>query len=356
MRSTSPASSCRPRWLAACAFAALILAAPAPAHDAVARFDDAVARGLPADVVTGEGMLRIDERLRADVTYADNRREPLFHVTWQGEPGVAVRHGDVLRVVLGGPGEQRVVVVDDRGVRAATRSTSAHRPLPSNRIDPDPTPALRRSGADGSGAAYTDMYLYVYVEDGLENDETTEGGEWSEGWTDDDLVSTFFAAWIEQATRDHFDGLTVHLYLRRHVPGVTTRFAPTATSLDDWKSRLTYLYPPDDETPRHDAPNRLNLFLVRGYAQLPGYVGRVDRLEGHYGMASVSSHPTVPSHEIGHLLGERHELARAGKDTNGRRCVTTMWPNADSLFCGHFSAENIGAARETEARLGRFGP
>lgn len=322
---------------------ALFAPQAALAGSLVDRFDHAVAQPLPMTVPDAPAPLVVQAPLQAAITFSDGQEGRMFKVNWKGLDGVAVRHGNDLRITVKQADRLSIAHFDaehDTPKEWTQRVATGKTAIP---WDPEPAPApihrLRGAGlrsADG----YTDLHLFAYVENGIQE-------------SDDDLVSNLFSDWMSHVTNEHFSGLKLHLQLRRDVPGVTSRFDATESSLDDWIQRVN-AYAPDGETPRHDASNRLNILLVQGVAVLPYYAGMVDRLEGHYAIASITVDPSVPVHEIGHLLGAEHERATL-HGTGDEECATTMWFDATAYpFCGRFSNENIEAMRAVESRLRRF--
>ncbi|UPG86617.1 hypothetical protein L2Y94_04465 [Luteibacter aegosomatis] len=331
----------------ACALATALISPSTFAHSLVSRFDEAVARTLPVTLASRDGELVVRDRIRADVTYSDGRPGQLFAVTWRGTSGLAVREGDGLRVI-----------VDDGESIRSSRFDGA-----SDEVDESARPARSRSRQAGPidrGAApsaarrttraselrsgtYTDLYLFIYVQDGIEDD-------------DESLFGAYLADFTRQLSQEHFVGLNVHVRMRRDVPHVTTRLDPTENSLSDWRQRV-YANPPKDESPDYFSENRLNLLVVNTrYAQLPDALG-VAEGRGDFAIASIHEDARVPAHELGHLLDADHHLAETvAPDASGqpRTCVTTMWPHPDYPACGWFSPANIEWERQWEEGARRF--
>ncbi|KAG9610589.1 hypothetical protein KCV01_g3042, partial [Aureobasidium melanogenum] len=313
------------------------------ARSLVDRFDRALAQPLPVTVPDTPAPLVIQAPLQATITFSNGQEGRMYKVNWKGLDGVAVRHGNDLRITVNQVDRLSIAHFDPghdvpkewtRHI-AKARTATPWEPAPA-----PPSIHRLRSERPRSAGGYTDLHLFAYVENGIQE-------------SDDDLISNLFSDWMSQVANEHFSGLKLHLQLRRDVPGVTSRFDATESSLDDWIQRVN-AYAPDGEKPRHDASNRLNILLVQGVAVLPYYAGMVDRLEGHYAIASITVDPSVPVHEIGHLLGAEHELATL-HDTGDEDCATTMWFDATAYpFCGRFSSENIELMRAVESRLRRF--
>ena len=309
----------------------------------VDRFDNAVAQPLPTIVLDAPAPLVVQAPLQTAITFSDGQEGRMFKVNWKGLDGVAVRHGNDLRITVKQADRLSIAHFDpghDAPKEWTRRLATGKTAMP---WDPEPAPApvhRLRGAKPRSAGGYTDLHLFVYVENGIQE-------------SDDDLISSLFSDWMSHVANEHFSGLKLHLQLRRDVPGVTSRFDATESSLDDWIQRVN-AYAPAGEKPRHDATNRLNILLVQGVAVLPYYAGMVDRLEGHYAIASITVDPSIPVHEIGHLLGAEHELATL-HDAGDEDCATTMWFDATAFpFCGRFSNQNIEAMRAVEARLRRF--
>ncbi|MEX1826094.1 hypothetical protein [Luteibacter sp. CQ10] len=333
--------------LMACALATGLISPSTFAHSLVPRFDEAVTGTLPVTLASRDGELVVRDRIRADVTYSDGRPGQLFAVTWRGTAGLAVRERGGLRVIVDNGESIRSSRIDGASDEIAestlpTRSRSRQGGPIDRGAAPSPLPRITRNDAL-RGGTYTDLYLFVYVQDGIEGD-------------DESLFGDYLADFTRQLSQEHFVGLNVHVRMRRDIPHLTTRLEPTESSLWDWRQRV-YTNAPGDESPDYFSENRLNLLLVNTrYAQLPDFLG-VAEGRGDFAIASIYEDARVPAHEVGYLLDAGHHLAETvAPDVSGqpRTCATTMWPHPDYPACGWFSKANIEWERVWEEGVRRF--
>lgn len=333
--------------IALCALAASSVSADTRADTLVEGFDRAITSHLPSDAMSfAAGTLAVHGPLDVRITLSSGESKTIYRVTWQGEEAMAFRSADTLTITRNTPDRTVVTRANANGtIEESSRLHGMHPPL-FGPIDKEPLPSPDPSRSvmsrlRSADATYGDLHLFVYVEDGID-------------YRDEQLATEHLVDWMEMAQTKIFPGITVNLTFRRGIAGVTNHFDVSESSLEAWVQRMN-AYAPGDEAPQQGAPNRLNLFLVRGVAVAPNFAGMVDSIGGHYGIASINFGKWIVPHEIGHLLGATHELAEY-RDEPTRRCKTIMYYEPSGCMDGWFSENNIKAMQQLEQDKGRFAP
>ncbi|QWT20372.1 hypothetical protein KPL74_21845 [Bacillus sp. NP157] len=168
--------------------------------------------------------------------------------------------------------------------------------------------------------------VFVYVHDEI-------------GASDERLRKRHFAPWLKEMQR-LLPERRVEVHLRRDIPGITDIAYGKIGALFAWRNALE-ASPPPGETPGLRTPGRYNLLLVKRRWVFPGAAGAAMLHGGPYAFASITQGPSVPAHELGHLLGADHDAAARRQDGYLTQCASLMWPEARALpTCWGYSDTN----------------
>lgn len=319
-------------------------ASPDMAAGVPARFDAAVAAGLPATLPTGangtpeemgatpaSGDIAIRRRLKSRSTYSDGTAVELYDVRFRGLDAVALRHGASLRIAS----------VDGRLLHSTTFKAGdeppvehvvpVDAPFPQGTIDEEPehdTVDLPDNDEESR-----DLHVFAFVHDDVPLD-------------DDALFERFFAWWIKRMEFDVLEDRRTHVHLRRSIPGVTDPSYGYNGALAQWVQSARRYTDPELPAPVGIKYIR-NILLVKGAEVERGAAGIANRQPGSYAMASTIGSIAVPAHEIGHMLGASHDHAERRFTGPFSTCDTLMYPVDPTVPCKAYSLPNVDLIRGT---------
>jgi hypothetical protein len=334
----------------ACAFCVARTATAAdgspPADDVgslVARFDRAVAGGLPASLaLPGEPRRRtsrgapeslvIERDLRVDLSMPGDVPAAMYLGTLGGRSAIFTRGGERLEISL--PESEAVEVVGYVAgrQRVERQSFSAHSD-PVDSVDTLPPPR------EGIGPGHIEdpsafrPTFHVFVHDDLRTRDVYR------------LHARFVAWWIADLLQILPAEPSMAVTYHTRIPWITDMDYQHADVLDRFSNALALFADatglPYERTYKH------KFLLLTASSPVKGAAGLA--FEGQSeAVASVSGPLSVVAHEFGHLLGASHDaaatlsvLATLWHPALWVSCDTTMHPTAPSLVgCLWYSAEN----------------
>jgi hypothetical protein len=302
-----------------------------PGQDAVARFDAALATGLPAQ--TGE--LTIRARLAGGATYSDGLGAELYDVRFRDREALAVRHGDSLRIASTSDGRLHSTAYTAGQDRVVETDIPLEGPATGHPVDEEPPQDADEPQADSptDTAEPRDLHVFAFVHDDVALD-------------DGQLFERFFAWWIKRMEFDVLEDRRIHVHLRRAVPGLTDASYGHTGSLHRWGRAVRNYTDPYLPEPVA-APYIRHILLVKGKEVEPRAAGVANGQPGSLAMASTSGSVVVPAHEIGHMLGASHGHAERRYTGPFSTCDTIMYPVDPTVPCKAYSLPNVKTIRDT---------
>lgn len=339
------------------AFLALAGTHPCRAADAVAAFDAAVAKGLPARIeLSAEGggevrSLDIERTLNVMVDFPGQPTAPMYQARLDGRRAAVTRAMDgfsivaadddggldVLTVPVSGP----LKIVHRDGIREGTEATGSRR---SRRSSGTGSPFVRVAQPGDLALADTGdvqpLRLFFLLHDDLREAPGIDELAWMYGRypapasslaeTIDDIHNGYVAWWLTELERDILPAEPIRVVYKAHLPGLTDVRYGTASSLSHWYDAMA------THASRHGLPwetgYRNKFILVVSHEVAPRVAGKAHP-EGPVAMASLAGGYAVIAHETGHLLGADHEDADV-RFEGLWWCQTTM-SAAFNPFLGH---------------------
>ncbi len=283
---------------------------------AVARFDAAIAQGLPARLqltglrsgqTRGDDDLHIEGRLEGDVVFADGTHGVTYDGMWRGTRAVVTRsrgHLDITSVTRSGiditgytEGSDEVeheALAGDPRDRSARTAVKASPPAPP--ATPDAAEELKPNRLT--------FHLMLH-------DDTR-------GTYSHHIHAGYVAWWLADFQRRIAPGRVVDVLYSRDIAGVTdVRYGYLGT-LHDWSDAMER-YASERDIPR--TYRHKFLLVTKGMVE-PDRHGRSWQ-KGFDGMASLDGRYSEVAHQLGHLLGAKHE--RAEVRYQGWWCETNMY-------------------------------
>lgn len=278
------------------------LAAAAPG-DRLSTFDAHANAALPTTFALpspggGEQRISLLEELGAEVE-VDGRRAAIFLAEIDGRPGTIVRLGDALDIAL-----------DEEAWELPRSGYAIDRESDAPSTAPAPPGAARKAAQTNA----VDVRIFLHDESG-ESDRAK-------------FLNWYVVWWLKDMQENVTPGAPVRVSVHEHVPGLTDLDYHVGTIEDrirdvarrgrefmgSWGDRVTPL-------------TEYVLFVgSAGSTWKPGVVGGAVELAGA-AIASRQGPRHVVAHELGHLLGARHEDAQ-----RDLFCVTNM--KDDTLTAG----------------------
>lgn len=291
---------------------------------AVARFDTAIASGLPAHVPVDDDLIILDA-FGGDIVFADGSHGQMYNATWHGEPAVATRSGTHLDIT-----SMTAKGIDITGFTAGSDNVE-HEQLPTETTGEDVStarPAAFASLARMEAQPVEDLRpnrltFHLMLHDDVD-------------MTSQHIHAGYVAWWLADLQRNVMHGKKVDVLYSQRIPGVTDMRYHYMGSLHDW-SDVIGDYAREQHIPR--TYKHKFLLVVKGTPE-PGRYGRSWQ-KGSDGIASVSGRYPELAHQLGHLLGAKHSKAEVR--FGGWWCETNML--APSLLvrsnCYVYSRENM---------------
>lgn len=313
---------------------------PATSGDSVARFDLAIAAGLPAripldgNVVTAAraaaDALVVLEAFGGDIVFADGSHGQMYDATWHGSSVVVTRSGnhlDITSLSATGIGITGFTAGSDAvEYESLPAETTAEKGLPgpsSAFAVPSRTAAMTSEDLNPSRLTF---HLMLHDDVGVNSQHIHAG---------------YVAWWLADLQRNVLPGKKVDLLYSHRIPGVTDVKYKYIGSLHDWSDVVGH-YALEQGIPR--TYKHKFMLIVKGLPE-PERHGRSWQ-KGGEGIASISGRYPEIAHQLGHLLGATH--ARAEVRYGGWWCETNMY--TPSLIvrsnCYGYSAENAYQMRE----------
>lgn len=314
----------------------LIVDTDEPGH-AVARFDTAIAADLPAHVhlrdttiatthsVGDNDDLLVRGAFGGDIVFADGSHGTMYDATWHGVPAVATRSGSHLDITsLSSTG------LDVTGFTAGSDDIE-HESLPVGGVS-GLAPATRDAAAGATSrtrrSADVDprpnrLTFHLMLHDDV-------------GTSSQRIHAGYVAWWLADLQRNIVPGKQVDIFYSQRIPGVTDMRYEYVGSLHDWSDVIAN-YAQEQHIPR--TFKHKFLLVVNGLPE-PERYGRSWQ-KGNEGIASISGRFPEIAHQLGHLLGARHDNAEVR--FSGWWCETNMY--APSLLlrsnCYKYSRANM---------------
>lgn len=319
--------------------------------NAVALFDQTVARGLPATVAlasttrqsrgpSNEGELIVDSLLDVELRFPGDVRGTMYLATWQGAPAVVTRSGDHLDISV--PGKEGV---DVTGFSLASNESHHVRPASRNR---DALPirseeALRSARAQrvDTPTALASLKLPTLIFWMFIHDDVVELSR-------EHIHAGFVAWWIADMKRI-LPTRNLWVFYSQNQPGMTDVPYGSDSSMHDWTSTVDGFMEKLDIERDPDALD-LKFLLLTANNPVPGSTGQ-SWLGGDEGIASLKGRYSIVAHEYGHMLGAIHDDSEV-RWTYGWPCETNMVFDASDFRsnCYRYSPANERRMRTHLAR------
>ena len=307
--------------------------------DPVARFDRAIANGLPSRIPFGSATIAtarddddlvVIEAFGGDIVFADGSRGRMYDATWHGATVVVTRSGnhlDVTSLSSSGVGITGFTagsdVVEHENLPAEAAGHVAAKPE-SMFAAPSRAPAISPEDLNPSRLTF---HLMLHDDIGAMTSQRVHAG--------------YVAWWLADLQRTILPGKKVDLLYSRGIPDVTDIPYQYVGSLHNW-SDVIESYALEQGIPR--TYKHKFMLIVKGLPE-PERHGRSWQ-KGSEGIASISGRYPEIAHQLGHLLGATHSKAEVRYD--GWWCETNMY--APSLLvrsnCYGYSKENMHLMRD----------
>jgi len=310
-------------------------ALPVTPGDTVARFDLAIAAGLPARIPLDSGAvttaraaddeLVVLEAFGGDIVFADGSHGQMYDATWHGASVVVTRSGNHL--------DMTSLSAAGVGITGFTTGSDAveYESLPAETTAGNGAPALENAiAAPSRAAAITPedlnpnrLTFHLMLHDDV-------------GYNSQHIHAGYVAWWLADLQRNILPGKKVDLLYSRRIPGVTDVKYKYIGSLHDWSDVVEH-YALEQGIPR--TYKHKYMLIVKGLPE-PERHGRSWQ-KGTEGIASISGRYPEIAHQLGHLLGATHGNAEVRFD--GWWCETNMYTPSNLMRsnCYGYSKENM---------------
>lgn len=325
--------------------------------NAVAQFDEIVARGLPATITlpaTGalpatshrargpanQGELIVDSLLDVELRFPNDVHGTMYLATWQGEEAVVTRSGDHLDISV--PGKNGVDITG-----FSLGSDESHHVRPNERHHEDVyantqkalTP-VRQFDIDLK-SAFSSMNLPTLVFWMFIHDDMVDLSL--------EHIHAGYAAWWVADMTHILPTRSLWLFYSKDIRGMTDMPYGGASSMHDWTSAVDNFM---TKRSLRSEPGALDLkfLLLTTKEPLPGTTGQ-SWLGGDEGIASLKGRYTIVAHEYGHMLGAVHDDSEV-RWTHGWPCETNMVFDSSAFRsnCYRYSSANERRMRTHLAR------
>jgi len=265
-------------------------------ENAVARFDTAIATGMPTVVplVPLNDELVVLGAFGGDIIFADGRHGQMYDATWHGAPVVATRSGNHLDITSLSSGGVGII-----GFTAGSTKVE-HETLPamngsvdaSATMDTVTSAALRIASTTDDSLSPGRLTFHLMLHDDL-GDTTSQH-----------VHAGYVAWWLADLQRNIVPGKKVDVLYSELIPGVTDVRYRYVGSLHDWSDVIAN-YAQEQNIPR--TYKHKFMLIVRGMPE-PERYGRSWQ-KGSDGIASINGRYSEVAHQLGHLLGAKHANA-----------------------------------------------
>ncbi|WP_448099127.1 hypothetical protein [Luteibacter yeojuensis] len=354
---------CAPILIAGCTTGTSAAAPSADMHP-IARFDQAIAAGLPravplpgpASLSRGTGAtsgLVVEAHLDVGVRFVDGASGEMYLATWQGEPAVVTRSGDHLDItvahhdgvsVTGFDGDSDAVHIiestDDNAATGATKATAARHARRRRDTDGGPPAAPHLQKASPRPTLTFWMFLH---DDTLDMDRKH-------------IHARYVAWWIADMAKILPTRKLWAIYSQQ-VENVTDMAYGHEASLRDWTTIIDF-YQRRNELPYVPGKFEYKFMLITSDEPMPGVTG-LAWLGGEEAIASLSGRYSIVAHEYGHTLAAVHDDAEV-RWSSAWPCETNLVATTAALRsnCYHYSTKNernmrVHLAREWTMPVGR---
>jgi hypothetical protein len=321
---------CAPILMTCCTIGVSNAAPSADTHP-IARFDRAVAAGLPRTIPVPTraalsrgsdptGLLVVQSHLDIGVRFADGASGNMYLATWKGEPAVVTRSGDHLDITVAHHDGISVTGFDgDSNAAHVIESTDGNAGMDA--ANPTfATHAQRRSDIAGGNPAalpprttnqHPTLTFWMFL-----HDDTLD--------LDRKHIHARYVAWWIADMAKILPTRKLWAIYSQQVEGVTDITYGSETSLRDWTTAID-LYERRNKLPRVPGKFEYKFMLVTNSEPMPGVTG-VAWLGGDEAIASLSGRYTIVAHEYGHTLAAMHDDAEVR--------WSSLWPCETNLISG----------------------